>query len=225
MSRHAFFEIITNCNEIINKSRDTTLPPMKDTKDNSFEQWGDYGVVGWDESQNTYFINIETDAEESSWMLGRYPNEIPTFNSLCDVINNIFSVTDGTFIFNDTIEVTQKIKEHKSKPSVKKPDANTTELQVDYYHQYGKFSGNIMWPKSLGQNKATHPVHSTEDNKHAPIVLFREKGYFASCFPEGDGITMMDNSNKKSPEEVIDDIKICFGWDAVLKNKDRLLSM
>lgn len=50
------------------------------------------------------------------------------------------------------------------------------------------------------------------------IKAFRERGYWASCFPEGDGITLYwwsspEEFPKKSKEAVISDIRDCFGWE------------
>ena len=45
------------------------------------------------------------------------------------------------------------------------------------------------------------------------IVAFRALGYWASCFPEGDGITWQP-LNGQSDEQCMADIKTAFGWDA-----------
>jgi len=45
------------------------------------------------------------------------------------------------------------------------------------------------------------------------IQLFRKMGYWASCFPEGDGITWKP-LNGQNDEQSMDDIKAAFGWDA-----------
>lgn len=43
----------------------------------------------------------------------------------------------------------------------------------------------------------------------------RNKGYWASAFPEGDGITFTENTASKSEEEMLADISACFGWMTV----------
>lgn len=44
------------------------------------------------------------------------------------------------------------------------------------------------------------------------IQRFREMGYWASCFPEGDGITWAP-LNGQTDEQCLVDIKAAFGWD------------
>lgn len=46
----------------------------------------------------------------------------------------------------------------------------------------------------------------------SPLGRFRSLGYWASCFPEGDGITMKA-PDAKTPEQVMQDIRDCFGWE------------
>lgn len=45
------------------------------------------------------------------------------------------------------------------------------------------------------------------------MAAFRERGYWASCFPEGDGITWKPE-RCQSDEQCMADIRDCFGWDA-----------
>lgn len=45
------------------------------------------------------------------------------------------------------------------------------------------------------------------------IQRFRAMGYWASCFPEGDGITWKP-LNGQNDEQCLADIKTAFGWDA-----------
>jgi hypothetical protein len=94
------------------------------------------------------------------------------------------------------------------------------KLQVEYYHQFERHLGNIMWPKSLGTSNKTHPVTSVGCDADSPLGKFRALGYFASCFPEGDGITMKDESGEKSANDVAEDIRRCFGWDVIIKRSD-----
>jgi len=44
------------------------------------------------------------------------------------------------------------------------------------------------------------------------IDAFRDKGYWASCFPEGDGITFYSLDGPKDDEQVVKDIEGCFGF-------------
>jgi hypothetical protein len=51
------------------------------------------------------------------------------------------------------------------------------------------------------------------------IKAFRARGYWASCFPEGDGITLKwwddpsPGQTEKTAEQVMQDIRECFGWE------------
>lgn len=91
-------------------------------------------------------------------------------------------------------------------------------MKVDYYHQKKNMYGNIMWDKSLGESETTHPVKSIElKNDVHPLEMFRSLGYYASCFPEGDGIAIQDETERKTPGMVADDIISCFGWDVCVK--------
>ena len=95
--------------------------------------------------------------------------------------------------------------------------------------------GNIIWAeRNLGSSyyrvsqyamrggkfPATHPVgggHCPSDasqcGESEAITKFRERGYWASCFPEGDGITW-EPKRDQSDEQCLADIRECFGWDA-----------
>lgn len=91
-------------------------------------------------------------------------------------------------------------------------------MEVDYYHQKENFYGNIMWDKTLGASESTHPVASFVSNDGSnPLDKFRSLGYYASCFPEGDGMAVKDESEEKTPGMVADDIIACFGWDVCIK--------
>lgn len=93
-------------------------------------------------------------------------------------------------------------------------------MKVDYYHQEKNFYGNIKWAEDMGKSKDTHPVESLSKVKGVhPIEKFRSLGYYASCFPEGDGIAIKDESEQKTPGMVADDIISCFGWDVCIKAK------
>ena len=100
-------------------------------------------------------------------------------------------------------------------------------LKVTYVHEKpGVHTGNILWqgswPMRRGVFPSGHPcaagtgVAGSMDSQMqfgfgASIIHFRSRGYWASCFPEGDGITMRCLEGQ-SPEKVIADIQECFGW-------------
>ncbi len=94
--------------------------------------------------------------------------------------------------------------------------------------------GNIIWAeRDLGSSYYRvskyamrggkfPPVHPVGGSSSDPgnelgtgenIKAFRARGYWASCFPEGDGITfepLRDQTN----EQCMIDIRECFGFDA-----------
>lgn len=99
-------------------------------------------------------------------------------------------------------------------------------MQVRYVHEKkGVHSGNIMWspavPMRGGKFPPSHPASPGSEfgngagdgqlGTSEKMAAFRERGYWASCFPEGDGITM-ETRNDQSPEKVASDIAEVFGW-------------
>ena len=90
-------------------------------------------------------------------------------------------------------------------------------MLVRYRHEHTlpggtKAASNILWdgrwPKEAGEFPPDHPcvLQSQQFNQ------FKERGYWANPFPEGDGITL-DPQKGQSAEQVIQDIKECFGWE------------
>ena len=87
----------------------------------------------------------------------------------------------------------------------------------------GRGMGNIIWPGSFpmygGKFPKAHPVGGEYDyssgqyGKSSGMDAFRERGYWASCFPEGDGITWEPKLGQ-SDEKCLADIRECFGWTA-----------
>lgn len=98
-----------------------------------------------------------------------------------------------------------------------------TKLTVEYVHERpGEHTGNILWkpshPMRGGKFPATHPAAPgfkfgirDQMGDSDKMIAFRSRGYWASCFPEGDGITMKC-SNGQTPEQVVKDIEEVFGW-------------
>ncbi len=101
-----------------------------------------------------------------------------------------------------------------------------------YPHRYGLGMGNIIWAERDrgdaygleskyamrgGRFPADHPVapgdaHSndrSEMGKGVSIEAFRERGYWASCFPEGDGITWKPERGQDEAQ-CLTDIRECF---------------
>lgn len=83
--------------------------------------------------------------------------------------------------------------------------------------------GNIMWtqkhPMRSGKFPPSHPVgggcnfSTGEYGDSAEMRDFRSRGYWASCFPEGDGITWAPRQ-VQSDAKCLSDIREAFGWDA-----------
>lgn len=104
-----------------------------------------------------------------------------------------------------------------------------TKFKVRYIHENpGYWSGNIMFPERAqamgGKFPANHPcaagslvfggVGDCQAGDGPDLRKFRDMGYWASCFPEGDGITMK-TKNDQTAQQVMADIREVFGWDVV----------
>lgn len=100
-------------------------------------------------------------------------------------------------------------------------------MKVDVRHgAKGVCYSNIIWdgryPMRHGKFPENHPCSDSGDaaftgaSESKPsagnIGKFRERGYWASCFPEGDGITF-EPLKEQSREQVLTDIHECFGWE------------
>jgi hypothetical protein len=98
--------------------------------------------------------------------------------------------------------------------------------------------GNIVWAERdrgsayyrvsryAGRNGRFAPDHPVAPNAEVfgrepngsqcgsspKLDAFRARGYWASCFPEGDGITWKPERGQ-SDEQCYADIRECFGWD------------
>lgn len=107
-------------------------------------------------------------------------------------------------------------------------------LEVKFFpYQKGRCSGNLVWAERDGGSPyyrvskyamkggvfpPNHPVGGTKSASDPSqmgsgdkIEAFRARGYWASCFPEGDGITFQ-HEDERSDETVINDVRECFGW-------------
>lgn len=84
----------------------------------------------------------------------------------------------------------------------------------DAYYRYSRFSGR-------GKFTRDHPVAPNADSMGSgagagqggdgPMLkAFRERGYWASCFPEGDGITWKPERGQDD-DQCLKDIRECFG--------------
>jgi hypothetical protein len=95
----------------------------------------------------------------------------------------------------------------------------------DSYYSYSKFA------MKAGKFPANHPCapfdspkkdsYTSQFGDSERLRAFRARGYWASCFPEGDGITLkwwqdVTEPTEKTAAEVMQDIRECFGWEVVL---------
>lgn len=71
-------------------------------------------------------------------------------------------------------------------------------------------TAQIFWhthyPMKGGKFPFNHPVSKET------IDSFRARGYWASCYPEGDGITFYSLNGPKDDQQVVKDIEECFGF-------------
>lgn len=77
-------------------------------------------------------------------------------------------------------------------------------------------TAKILWrnrhPMRGGKFPLGHPVSSEM------MVSFRSRGYWASCYPEGDGITFYRLDGPKDDRQVIKDIEECFGFTVLIED-------
>lgn len=104
------------------------------------------------------------------------------------------------------------------------------KIKVRLYAPIPNGKGNIYWrgnhgmragewPRShpcFGNPKLTVATHNEQPASQDPLGRFRARGYFASCFPEGDGICFDAPAGKTTPD-IVNDIHECFGWSVEVK--------
>lgn len=102
-------------------------------------------------------------------------------------------------------------------------------MNVEYFHEIpGLGNGNVMWrgkhPMRGGVFPADHPASPkgkvcsdySQLGDTEKMTAFRERGYWASCFPEGDGITMACGAGQDAAK-VAADLAEVFGWTVTVK--------
>lgn len=72
---------------------------------------------------------------------------------------------------------------------------------------HGNYTGNILWREAELAGKEHLLTHS--------ISIIRELGYWASCFPEGDGVTFQDERGERSAQQMLIDFQSSFPWLAI----------
>jgi len=66
------------------------------------------------------------------------------------------------------------------------------------------YTGNLLWDVGEALNCKTE-IHSS-------LEKIRNLGYWASPFPEGDGVTFKDETESKKDIEILHDFRLCFKW-------------
>lgn len=104
--------------------------------------------------------------------------------------------------------------------------SSTNRLKVKVFPYREKLChGNITWDSRHqmrgGKFPASHPVGGQFSSSRGDsqcgdseaINAFRDRGYWASCFPEGDGITWKPRQGQDDAQ-CLKDIQECFPtWD------------
>lgn len=83
-------------------------------------------------------------------------------------------------------------------------------MKIKYCHQKENFYGNIFWDKNI---KLENLINDTNIDFRSQLEKFRALGYYASCYPEGDGIAISDNTGTKTADNVSSEISKIFGWE------------
>ncbi|QYZ67009.1 MAG: hypothetical protein OI74_09205 [Gammaproteobacteria bacterium (ex Lamellibrachia satsuma)] len=66
------------------------------------------------------------------------------------------------------------------------------------------YTGNLLWDIVEARAFSSEITNSLE--------MLRKKGYWASPFPEGDGVTFTDEGKSKKDIELLNDFRACFDW-------------
>lgn len=79
-----------------------------------------------------------------------------------------------------------------------------TKISAVLLPPHHEYTGNLLWDAS--------DVIGREFEVGNSINQLRGFGYWASAFPEGDGVTFTENSGSKSTDELARDVKSSFEW-------------
>ena len=113
------------------------------------------------------------------------------------------------------------------------------KVKIIHRNKEAHYFGNILWANRKNKYKMKNGVwlspHPCAGNPK-PLMLegecypiaddnltrFRQLGYYASCFPEGDGISFSPPTDKTATETE-QDITNCFGFEIVRAKNWRTL--
>lgn len=68
----------------------------------------------------------------------------------------------------------------------------------------GNFYGNLLWNKGEAEKVSSR--------LRLAIEKIRSRGYYASQYPEGDGLAFGDESKRRKDVEIVGDFRECFDW-------------
>ncbi|OIN82911.1 hypothetical protein KX00_2119 [Francisella sp. TX07-6608] len=90
MPRYKFDDFVINANDLVSGKRGHKV---LDQHGYSLIDWIDYGIIGFDELSNTFFIQLDMNEDEPEFWI----SNIESVTILCVVIDKIFSVKKRLF--------------------------------------------------------------------------------------------------------------------------------
>lgn len=119
MSRFCFSKIITNPSE--------ASSDVKDLLGYDLTDWMSNGVVGFDISLNTYFMNME-----GSWIFGTTDSEIPSIHQLQRVIAAIFRAELIPFCDDGLREIAVGVESYLAILTPEQAAAESSQVSREY---------------------------------------------------------------------------------------------
>lgn len=80
----------------------------------------------------------------------------------------------------------------------------TTQMKARFLPPHDNYMGNLLWRKAELAGKEILLKDS--------ITSISTLGYWASCLPEGDGVTFNDKVGERTAEQMYADFQACFSW-------------
>lgn len=80
-------------------------------------------------------------------------------------------------------------------------------MKAMFLPPHGNYMGNLLWRKA--------ELAGNENLLAQSIEMIRGRSYWASCFPEGDGVTFKDDTSDRSTEQILADFQASFPWLAI----------
>ncbi len=89
-----------------------------------------------------------------------------------------------------------------------------TKVTAVLFPPHHEYTGNLLWNASN--------VIGKESEIGDSINQLRNMGYWASAFPEGDGVTFTENSGKKRTDELAQDVETSFEWLSIFVDLSKM---